>query len=384
MNDETVNVLATDRWLSLPAPDCDVVLMTGALLLRNVDGLRFPTSTKHTRDWAYIADMARTAANENGLIGEYWPNGNIIEIQALTDSETRFLFENKQISPDMITGELPEHRLVLSDGQGVESVSVNDCDHFQCRALLPGWQPFAAHGRAARVENELAQRINGQYAFNDKLGYLTAEPAAAGTGLVINVFLHLPGLLITRKIKKIKKIAEKHGVDLRPYTVWPDNSIFVAQNQYTIGHTEDQIVMNINETVEGIIDLERQMRLDIRDEQNQSVILSDQICRAIAICRQCRLLEWRECLALLLAMRLAIAYGINRTATQAQLNQLLFQMQPHHVALQAGFEHPELDDKGVPIRSNERIDLLYIDRWRATALRRISKQWRIVIPPEWK
>jgi Arginine kinase len=47
------------------------------------------------------------------------------------------------------------------------------------------------------------------YAFDEKLGYLTACPTNVGTGIRVSVMLHLPALALTRQIEKIFRSLQK-------------------------------------------------------------------------------------------------------------------------------------------------------------------------------
>ena len=41
------------------------------------------------------------------------------------------------------------------------------------------------------------------FAFSEELGYLTACPTNVGTGMRASVFMHLPSLVLTKKIRQV-------------------------------------------------------------------------------------------------------------------------------------------------------------------------------------
>ena len=52
-----------------------------------------------------------------------------------------------------------------------------------------------------RMDEELGQEL--PLAFHHEFGFLTSCPTNVGSGLRASVFMHLPGLVLTKEIKKV-------------------------------------------------------------------------------------------------------------------------------------------------------------------------------------
>ena len=107
----------------------------------------------------------------------------------------------------------------------------------------------------------LAERLN--YAFDEKLGYLTACPTNVGTGMRVSVMLHLPALVIAQQIEKVFRSLQKMGLAVRG--LYGEGSqamgdFYQISNQVTLGRSEQDLVKQVAEVIPVIIDYERQAR----------------------------------------------------------------------------------------------------------------------------
>ena len=56
-------------------------------------------------------------------------------------------------------------------------------------------------GGRGGVDASAGSKLN--FAFRDDFGYLTASPSLTGTGLSAGVILHLPGLVLMKRLNRI-------------------------------------------------------------------------------------------------------------------------------------------------------------------------------------
>ena len=61
------------------------------------------------------------------------------------------------------------------------SILFNEEDHLRLQYILPGIQLKKARGAISKIDSELEARL--PYAYNTRLGYLTACPTNLGTGM---------------------------------------------------------------------------------------------------------------------------------------------------------------------------------------------------------
>src|SRR5699024_12546736 len=82
------------------------------------------------------------------------------------------------------------------------------------------------------------------YAFDEEKGYLTSCPTNTGTGLRASVMIHLPGLVLTKRIKRILPVINQLGFVVRG--IYGEGSeatgnVFQISNQITLGKSEAEI-----------------------------------------------------------------------------------------------------------------------------------------------
>ena len=80
----------------------------------------------------------------------------------------------------------------------------------QCGFCTPGFVvSFAGYLLEAgtwRIDDAIEARLS--YAVHARLGYLTACPTNVGTGLRASVLMHLPGLVLTRRVTQLMQAAD--------------------------------------------------------------------------------------------------------------------------------------------------------------------------------
>src|SRR6476661_9677654 len=111
------------------------------------------------------------------------------------------------------------------------------------------------------MDDLLAERVN--YAFHERMGYLTACPTNVGTGVRVSVMLHLPALVITRQIDKVFRSLQKISLAVRG--LYGEGSqamgdFYQISNQITLGKSEIDLVKQVGDIVPVLIDYERQAR----------------------------------------------------------------------------------------------------------------------------
>ncbi len=364
-----------DVW-QMASTDSDAVLLTYVRISRNAENFRFP-STEDSATLMELVDIARQAAYDNGLFADYWHDSGVeFCLGDLNYTERRFLEEGFQL-PYQLTVRAEPHHVLFSSGDGCESIVVNGRDHFVFSSVLPGCQPFLALGRALKLEHEFSTRIITKYAYDEELGYLTTRPEDAGTGLRIGVLVHLPGYLSTHRTSVFKDMAKRYNVTLKEYR-WPGSNVYVIENASAMGKSEEQIVMSMHRYIEHLLMQERAGRETLWESEN--ALMSDQICRSLALLGSARLIDWQECAMHLFALRLGISKGIIKNLDHRLLNYLAIRVFPCHIALDAGMEFPHKNESAAVKHKM----MTEIDSCRARLCRKLRKIWRIDLPPSWE
>jgi protein arginine kinase len=345
-------------WLAAGAPESDVVLSCRVRLARNL--AQFPFIPRlDPRGAEEISDKLEDALSDAKLDGEtFW-----VPMTEATPLLRLMLRERHLISRDLAPSE---------DGQGAQpgravafgasetmSVMVNEEDHVRLQAISGGFQLDEAWRRAQEIDRWLEARL--QFAYTQKLGYLTGCPTNVGTGLRASVMMHLPGLSLVRsELEKVFAAAQKTGLAVRG--MYGEGSraagdFYQISNQVTLGRSESQLVDDLGALVPCIVEFERKVR-DALDRE-QRAALKDRVSRSLGLLRTARAMQTEAALAHLSNLRLGMHLDLYDATQLEVLNELGVQVQKGHVqALAPGEPTTTL------LEASER------DRLRAGLLRR--------------
>jgi protein arginine kinase len=214
---------------------------------------------------------------------------------------------------------------------------INEEDHFRLQGIRPGLNLRGAYELVDRVDSEIDAAL--PYAFDSRLGYLTACPTNLGTGMRASVMLHLPGLVLLDQINQVIKAVNKIGLAVRGlYGEGTEalGNLFQISNQHTLGEAEPEIITQIEKVIEGVIRSEQTARDKLAEDHG--VMLHDQIGRAYAILRYAHVLTSKEALNLLSMLRLGADLDVITNCDRSLLDLLLLEIQPAHLQLGAARE----------------------------------------------
>ena len=256
-------------------------------------------------------------------------------MRELTPIDRQFLVERHLISHDLADNGRLRGLLLVPD----ESVSamVNEEDHLRLQALASGFQLRSAWESVNSIDDELGQDLD--YAFSEDLGYLTACPTNAGTGMRASVLIHLPSLVLTKQISRVLQGITQVGLAVRGF--YGEGSqimgnFFQISNQTTLGQSEKETVESLERVTRQIIEYEQKARDELLKEAR--VQIEDKIWRAYGALKHSRVITSSEVVNLSSAVRFGVALQIEGLASVRTLNELLIRTQPAHIQLAAGQE----------------------------------------------
>ncbi len=321
---------AVSSWMSSEGPDSDIILSSRIRYARNLRNYMFPT--------LFTNDEAREIINKTRDIFEQKANKDFgklefLEIDDLKGLEKRVLVEKHLISP-----RLAEHAthgaVLLSDREDI-SIMINEEDHIRIQCLFPGLQISEALERANVIDNILEERID--YAFDEKLGYLTSCPTNVGTGLRASVMVHLPALILTHQMNRIIPAINQLGLVVRG--IYGEGSealgnIFQISNQITLGKSEEDIIGDLISVVQQIVAQERAAREAL--VKTSSIQLENKVFRSYGILANSRIIETKEASECLSDVRLGIDTGYITHLSRNILNELMILTQPGFLQQYAG------------------------------------------------
>jgi protein arginine kinase len=320
-------------WLEASGPHADIVLSTRVRLARNLQGHAFgPRIREEDREQVY--ERASRAVERTRLLRD----GVAIEMATLPRLSRQVLLERHLISREMAgeheAGPPRGAALVMSADERL-GVMVNEEDHLRLQALLSGLRLHEAYQLVDSLDEELGSEL--PFAYHPEFGYLTSCPTNVGTGLRASVFLHLPGLVLTKEIGKVLQGIGQVGLTFRG--LYGEGSevvgnFFQISNQTTLGKSEEDLIDHLQEIVSRVIQYEIKARsVLLRDAPG---VIEDKIWRAYGLLRYARSLGFEEVMNLLSGVRLGVSMKLLPGPSVYTLNKIMIYAQAAHLEQGAG------------------------------------------------
>ena len=315
-------------WNELTGKDSDVVISSRVRYARNLSGFPFTHAAKMA-SLEEILDKVKTSTEKMKIAS----NLKWIDLRKTTLIDRYCLIEKHLMSPEMLIGKHPS-ALILNSDESL-SVMVNEEDHLRIQAILPGLQMDMAYKMCNDFEEQLGSKLD--YAFDDKLGYLTSCPTNLGTAMRVSAMMHLPAMVAMGVINKILEACGKIGVAVRG--VYGENSeaegnIFQISNQVTLGRKEDDIISNMTHIVGQIIEQERALRQKMYNDSK--IGTEDKVFRAYGVLSNARSVTCNESMDLISWIRLGIYMNIIDFVNPVKMNTLLVDIQPGNIQKRYG------------------------------------------------
>lgn len=321
-------VARASPWLDGHGPRADLVVSTRVRLARNLQGVPFTHRARDEQLQGVLANVSSAAERVPGLSG-----GDAYRMAELSPVERQVLVERHLVSHEMGDGARPRG-IVIGPEERV-SLMINEEDHLRLQAIAPGLQLAEAWALADGSDDLLAESLD--FAFSDEIGFLTACPTNAGTGLRASVLVHLPALVLLNEMPKVLKSIEQVGLNVRG--LYGEHSevmgnLFQISNQTTLGRSERDSIESVERVTRQILDHEERARE--RMQRDARVQIEDKVWRAYGTLRHCRTVHAKEVINLCSAVRLGVALGLPGLPDVRVLNELLVLAQPAHLQRRAG------------------------------------------------
>ena len=323
-------VAGTSPWLSGDGPHADLVLSTRIRLARNLSEVPFTHVARDEQLQGVLASAVAAAQCAGSFEG-----GLLLRMNELGPGERQMLVERHLVSHELGDGVRPRGILV-APGERL-SLMINEEDHLRLQSMAAGFQLAEAWSTADAADDELDHSLD--FAFSDEIGYLTACPTNAGTGLRASVLIHLPALVLLDEIQKVLKGVMQVGLSVRG--LYGEHSevmgnLFQISNQTTLGRSERDSIESLERVTRQIMDAEERARE--RMMRDARIQIEDKVWRAYGTLRHCRSIHAREVINLCSAIRLGVALGLPGLCPLRTVNELLVLTQPAHLQRFAGGE----------------------------------------------
>ena len=240
------------------------------------------------------------------------------------------------------------------------SIMVNEEDHIREQCFLDGLSLKRAYDIISDIDQELSQSLN--FAYDEKLGFLTACPSNVGTGLRASVMMFLPGIALTNNVQEMVNAVSSFGLCVRgAYGEGSSASgyLFQISNQFSLGKTEEEIVQLVESTALKICDLEIRARKLLLD--NNQDALTDEVLRAYGTVSNCFKISTAEAIDLLSKVKLGADIDLIQLKDDKVVSELIKNVSPIKINK----------------LSNKALSELDRDKFRAEYIGRVMKNNRI-------
>jgi protein arginine kinase len=328
---EAVFTQVRSAWLGR-GPNSDIVVSSRIRLARNLADLPFPSMAGKDA-LAEVLSRVRRATEHLPEARRY----QFLELGRLSPLDRQVLIEKHLISPEHARE--PEGRgVVLRDDEAV-SIMVNEEDHIRLQVLLPGLDLDAAWQTANRLDDSLEQQLD--FAFDEKLGFLTACPTNLGSGLRASIMVHLPALVLLNQAGQVFTTLSQLGVVVRGLYgegTQALGNLFQISNQLTLNQSEEDLISNLLALVGQVMEQERAARSRLYQEFGNRLV--DMVWRAYGTLTSARILTGDEAMKLLSDVRLGVTLNLLPQVDLSTLNRLLILTRPGFIQRVAGQQLP--------------------------------------------
>lgn len=361
----------TPAWISAPPGTPEPLLLCQVMLTRNLAGFGFsnrcPDEERHAVESRVLSAFAAAGS---------LPPGQYHSISEM-DVTTQRLLAERRLIPVEFLGAHGTRGVYIADDQAL-TILVNMSDHLLIRALSSEGNLESQWNLLNTLDTELGRSLN--YAYHERLGYLTSSLRYVGTGLKVSAVLHLPAIALLGEAPRMAGLVQAkrlsfHGLSLgEPHPGAPSagrtpilahgglaaeiepslyqslyldmsgvlqtdpaqtvGNLYVLGNQDTLGVSEDETLFQVEQAISLLVKEEESARQHLVNSRRDA--LMDTIGRTLGIAQGARLLGMRETLMLASMLRLAASMGLVTGCNRNALNQALLECQQAHLQLQRG------------------------------------------------
>ena len=302
------------KWYLGEGDHNDIVISTRIRFARNIAEYPFPVRLDNKSKIALNEKIRDAVADREKL--------KYIELKTLTRAEVVSLAERHIISPEFASNS-DGRALLISENEDI-SIMLCEEDHIRLQVMKPGLALNEAYELSDRIDSEINEKL--EYAFDEKLGFLTQCPTNIGTGMRASVMLHLPALTGRGQMGTLATTVSKLGLTLRG--AYGEGSLamgdlYQLSNQVSLGISEKAAIDNLKTITLQLASQER----SAREEMAKDIATEDSVFRAYGILKSARILNTNEFMNLISKVRFGAVTGMIKTDLKT-INELMVSMQP--------------------------------------------------------
>jgi len=328
MFDNFVN--SKESWLSKKGPESEIVFSSRIRLARNIAGIPFPSKATASQRQSVFKTMKEVYPHISRFKDSFFVN-----MDDLGPLDSQFLLERHLIAQEHLASGVGRGLIISRDEE--ISIMINEEDHLRMQVITAGFDLKKCWDILDNIDNDISKRIT--FAFSSEIGYLTACPTNVGTALRASCMLHLPALILTKRINKILELLARISFTTRGLFGEGTQALgdfFQVSNQVSLGLSEEELIDNLISVVNQV----KSHELDARNIliKKYKTNLEDNVWRALGTLRGARLINSKEAFSHLSILSLGLDLGIIKDgdfskgkAGHKLLRNLFIMIQPAHL-----------------------------------------------------
>lgn len=328
-NAEVLHAILTrssSPWMEGSGELSSVVISSRVRLARNLEDIPFP----HLLSENDASTVMKRVFEASGRVGEKGFGGPVIQVDLseISPLDCQVLVEKHLISPQHAQGR-PGKGLVLRLDESA-SIMVNEEDHLRIQVLRSGLELAEAWVLASGIDDLFEQNLD--YAYDERIGYLTSCPTNVGTGFRASVMVHLPALAVANETSRVLTAVNKVGLVVRGLYgegTEGQGNVFQISNQITLGQTEKEIIENLSLVVRQVVTEEVKVREMLF--KNHRIEVEDRVFRSLGILSNARKITSDEAIKLWSDLRLGVELSMVPGLETKDVNEILVLSRPTFV-----------------------------------------------------
>lgn len=303
-----------DSWM-FNCNQNDIVISTKVQLSRNIEKIPFPeklTAIEGRKNSKLIYNSIKDSFESDEL-----------ELHEIWEKDKNFFYEyvDKNLISDTLLKNSEKSSFILNKDENI-SIMINEDDHIKIQSITLGLNLEDSLNNVVEIDEIIEKNI--KYAFDEELGYLSSSIENVGSGMNVQVLIHLPAITMSEEIENIAKRLNSKGLEIKGLYLEDSQvlgNIYILSNKSSLGDTEEKIIYTIKEEVLKLIADECKFRDILIGKCKYE--LEDKIYRAFAILQHAVLLDFKETLDLISKVRLGIELSL-LSVNKEKINKLIF------------------------------------------------------------
>lgn len=312
--------------------DNQIWLSSSLTLSRNLEKYHFPAKLEPEQSQQVISLCQESIEKSKQLNKPFF-----LKSEEASPLDKEYLFEH-YLTPQIFMQAHSGEAFVI-DESGSFLALINLTDHIELIKIDNKADLEKSLTELFTLESELGTSL--KFAYDDKFGFLTGDPGQCGTGLVVRVYLQLPGLIHLNKLDEVIEKYKTDGITFQGLQGNPDDlvgDLLVVCNLYTLGVSEEKILSMIRTFATHMIVEEKSARKQIKEEENAEI--KDKISRAYGFLMHSYQAEAVEALNAISLIKLGLDIDWLEGTTTQKLNELFFNSRRAHLFAHYGIEIP--------------------------------------------